>query len=135
MGAPSVAHEQRVAELGTLAALAGFTSMTTMPWRIRPDVVRTCPATAALFLGDAKETERPGNAATYGRLRWYALAAAATSRPGRRITVALAVPGERQTRPFERLLARAMLAGLWPGIPTTTWIGDTAVIAVNAIVP
>jgi hypothetical protein len=118
-----------------LALLAGFTASGEMPWRLRPDLVMTCPATGALFLGDAKETETAGNLATFRRLHWYAVAAAAVSRPGRRVVFALAVPGTRESTSFQDLLDAALAATLRGETATTTEIGDMAVIAVVAAVP
>ena len=93
-----------------------------------------CPSTAALFIGDAKETETPGNVATFGRLRWYASAVTGASDPGRRIVFALAVPCTHDSRSFAARLVVAVSPRLRAGAPTTTRIGDMTVVAVLAIV-
>jgi hypothetical protein len=135
VGAPTDAHEQRVGELETLAILAGYTTPVDMPWRLRPDVLRGSPATGGLFIGDAKETERPSCADTLRRLCWYVTAAVGAPSGGE-ITMVLAVPRRRYDAGFEQLLLQAAAGRLRCSTPAaTTMIGDTAVVAVQAVVP
>lgn len=70
---PSQLHEDRAAAMSTMATLAGFTSpMTGLPDGSIPDVLQLRPTDGALFLGDAKATETPGNRETLDRLGRYA---------------------------------------------------------------
>jgi hypothetical protein len=131
VGAPTAGHEQRAAELDTLAVLAGYTAPLTMPWRLRPDVLRACPATGGLFVGDAKETEAEGCEATFARLRWYVVAASGLLLSDGHVILALAIPRRRAGPRFERLLAHALAARFGNTRPTTTLVGDTAVVAVR----
>lgn len=130
MGAPTSAHESRVAELETLAALAGFVGLVVLPWRLRPDVVRICPGNGALFLGDAKHTETAGCRATRARLRWYGLIALSLH-ARRTITVALAVPAGASIADWQEVLVRAVAADTVCASPKTTSLGDTVVITVR----
>jgi hypothetical protein len=59
--------------LRTLAVLSGFErgpEVLIGGWR--PDVLQLRSQDGALFMGDAKATETPGNSETYERLRHYA---------------------------------------------------------------
>ncbi len=106
MGAPSVAHEQRVDDLATLATLAGFTTDLQLPWRLRPDVARVCAGHRSLFVGDAKATETPGCAATFARSRWYATALQ-TIVLVEYALVALAIDDTEDVRAWQRTLTAA----------------------------
>jgi len=134
VSAPTAAHEQRVGELETLAILAGYTVPIRMPWRLRPDVLRSHPATPGLFIGDAKETEGPSCADTLRRLRWY-VTALVRAPSGSEIIMVVAVPGWRSDAGFEQLLLRAAAGRLCYSTPTTTMIGNTAIVATRAVVP
>lgn len=71
-GGPSLIHEERAETLAAMATLAGYTvAVNALPDRSRPDVLRTRPSDRAIFLGDAKATETPGNQETRARLRRY----------------------------------------------------------------
>lgn len=72
MSAPSQLHEDRVAVLGDLATLAGYTAQASIDGRLRPDLVRLDPRRHALLLADAKATESPADVATRGQLLRYA---------------------------------------------------------------
>jgi len=104
---------------------SGYTAPVNMPWRLRPAVLRGSPATGSLFIGDAKETERPSCADTLLRLRWYVDAPS-----GSEITEVLALPGRRYDAGFEQLLLRAAAGRLRCSTPATTTIGNTAVATV-----
>ena len=71
-------HAWRIEFLITLAQLLGCTNAvgSILPDGTRPDVLRIDPVGEMLFIGDAKDTEKPGCAATQCRLfrylRWIA---------------------------------------------------------------
>src|SRR5206468_314859 len=71
-------HDRRVEFLGTLATLMGCTETFggVFPDGRRPDVLRADSKLTVLFVGDAKNTESPGNLETQARLlrylRWLA---------------------------------------------------------------
>jgi hypothetical protein len=132
MGAPSLGHEDRVAELESLATLAGFTSDARLPWRLRPDVARICPSTGAMFLGDAKQTEDPGCAATLRRLRWYGIAMASMPRQAYPFTVALAVPAGSCGAGWARALVLSVDGRMVCDPPSETLIGGTIIVATRA---
>lgn len=67
---PSLRHEERRAWLDVIARVAGFTTAISVPG-CSPDVLRADPICGAIFLGDAKDTERPTNDETYWRLSTY----------------------------------------------------------------
>ena len=132
MGAPSLAHEQRVDDLSTLATLAGFTACVQLPWRLRPDVARSCPARRALFLGDAKATEVPRCAATFARLRWYATALRTVTPKFDYALVALAVDDGELVRDWERTLVAAFGApNIAGGTTSSASFGDTVVVSLE----
>lgn len=66
-------HEEKVDVLNTVAILAGYSESFggRLPDGARPDVLRFQPETGALFIGDAKETERPFDQAVRARLSRY----------------------------------------------------------------
>ena len=68
-----VVHEERVGFLETLATLMGCCDpfADEFPDGRRPDVLRTDPRLTVLFVGDAKNTESPGNVETQARLLGY----------------------------------------------------------------
>ena len=72
---PSVAHERRRALLDVLGRMAGYGwgPHGGFPDRRQPDVLRYDPRCRSIFVGEAKETESPGCAATRERLRGYLL--------------------------------------------------------------
>lgn len=72
-GGPSQLHEERVELLRTLATLSGFQpgpDVLIGGWR--PDALLLRSQDGALFVGDAKATETPGNNETFERLCHYA---------------------------------------------------------------
>jgi hypothetical protein len=72
-GGPSQLHEARVETLTTLATLSGFEfGPDVLPAGARPDVLLLRARDGAIFVGDAKATETPGNKETYERLMGYA---------------------------------------------------------------
>lgn len=73
MAAPSVQHEARVATLDALARLSGFSEPLPLQRHLLgiPDVARFHPRSRAIFIGDGKATESPGNSATSQRLWRY----------------------------------------------------------------
>src|SRR4051794_28397863 len=75
MGTPTNEHELRVAHLQTLASLGGFTTDITLGLDVVPDVCRIDVVRRRLFVGDAKQTESPGNVDTRRRLVRYIAAA------------------------------------------------------------
>jgi hypothetical protein len=65
-------HDDRAAALDSLAVLMGFTTrLPYLPDGHQPDVLRLSIASRGLFIGDAKDTESPGNSATAARLSRY----------------------------------------------------------------
>lgn len=72
MSRPSEAHEVRVDLLRTVASLAGYPRGLPLGLHVVPDVVRFDSTRRRVFVGDAKETESPGNLLTARRLRAYA---------------------------------------------------------------
>jgi hypothetical protein len=135
VGAPTATHERRAAELDTLAVLAGYTALATMPWRLRPDVLRGCPAAGGLFVGDAKQTETAGCEATFARLRWYVVAASEFLPSDGHVTLALAIPRCRAGQGFERLVAQALAVRFGSTRPRTTLVDDMAVVAARVALP
>ncbi len=117
-------------ELQSLAVLAGFTTDMSLKWRLRPDVVKMCPSTAQLFVGDAKATESSKCAATMRRLRWYSIAIAGMS-VGGATTVALAVPVTSKLG-WERALSLSLGVHLICETPRRTVLGPTAIVATRA---
>lgn len=83
---PSPEHEERREHLDTLAFMAGYTKEIPTPLLkgLRPDVVKQTAERDAVFIGDAKHSERPSNTATIDRLgkyvRWLSGLSAATKR-------------------------------------------------------
>lgn len=77
---PSVIHEDRAEMLDTLAVLAGFLERVGCPFpdRATPDVLRISLARRAMFIGEAKASESPGDTNAQIRLlaylRWTAAA-------------------------------------------------------------
>jgi hypothetical protein len=115
MSAPTEAHERRVADLLTLATLAGFTADLAIEGHLRPDVVRANFSSRRFFLGDAKETESPGCANTRRRLLRYARAARAWTCSGEGVVIALAFKTPAHARGWLHLLAEATrVAGFDP---------------------
>jgi hypothetical protein len=91
-GGPSQLHEARVETLVTLATLSGFESgPDVLPAGSRPDVLLLRAGDRAIFLGDAKATETPGNRETYERLAGYTDFLASWIGIGRPGVLALAV--------------------------------------------
>lgn len=91
-GGPSALHECRAATLVTIAALTGHVlPLDALPDGSIPDALRLRPTDGSLFVGDAKATETPGNAATLGRLDRYARALARWARARGPGVLALAV--------------------------------------------
>lgn len=132
MGAPSLLHETRVADLETLATLALFTAPVYLPWRLRPDVARVSPAGRALFLGDAKATETAGCAATFTRLRWYATGLPSVEPELEYALVALAVDDGPTVREWEHALALAFGAYTVTGARTSiASLDETAVVSLS----
>lgn len=92
MGGPSELHESRVDTLVTLATLIGFgTGPDVLPDGSRPDVQLLRRRDGAIFVGDAKATETPGNTETYERLSHYAAFVGSWLASGRPAVLALAV--------------------------------------------
>src|SRR5579875_789477 len=72
IGRPGPVHEERVRTLEALATLAGFlTELPGLPDGRRPDVVRVCVRHRRLFLGEAKDSEGPGDQEALTRLMRY----------------------------------------------------------------
>lgn len=91
-GGPSALHEYRAATLATIATLTGHVQLVgALPDGSIPDVLRLRTTDGSLFVGDAKATETPGNAATLDRLDRYARALAGWVRGDGSGVLALAV--------------------------------------------
>src|SRR5438128_1365701 len=85
-------HEDRRVLLDAMAALAGFTTdLATMglPDGSRPDVLRADLPGRRLFIGDAKDVETPGNAATHARLARYIACGVRAASGGIEVVVAI----------------------------------------------
>lgn len=91
MSAPGARHEHRRRLLADTATLAGLTVPAVLPRGLEPDVARRHPRSPRLLLGDAKDTETPGCAATARRLRRYGAALVDPVRAGTTARLALAV--------------------------------------------
>lgn len=125
MSAPGQDHEARAALLDACALLTGHTARTRLSLRDVPDVVRTDPARARLFVGDAKDTETPGCAATARRLGSYARSAAAWSSAGWSVRLALCHGHAHHALGWSALLSgAARRAGLVPQAGGTIALGD-----------
>jgi hypothetical protein len=116
MSAPSFLHEERVAQLDTLALLARCRGAASLGPRTLPDVVRVDHETRRLFIGDGKATETPQCSETQRRLRRYAAAAMPWARAGYAVRLAVChTPGPGTwRRQLETLASRAgahVLAG------------------------
>ena len=70
-GGASVSHENRRDELETFARHLGFHLCVCLPPGLIPDVALGHETYNAVFLGDAKHTERPDDRATRARLLRY----------------------------------------------------------------
>lgn len=94
-------HSRRQRILDAMAMLCGFTLETipSLPDGTRPDVLRLHPCHGGAFLGDAKDTETPGNQETQVRLAQYAGWASSIQRSGKPVVVALCVPPRRGACP------------------------------------
>lgn len=92
IGKPTELHERRAATLSTMAMLCGYTTtLTTLPDGSRPDVLQLRATDGALFVGDAKATEKPGNTETYNRLSHYTAFLGGWAQTGESGLMALAV--------------------------------------------
>jgi hypothetical protein len=72
-GSPGQNHEERRAILDTIAVVSGYFGRRydVLPDGIRPDVVRVDPRCGGVFIGEAKDTESPGQEAARSRLARY----------------------------------------------------------------
>ncbi len=70
---PGIEHERRKEMLETIATLSGYDKDFSgrLPDGTQPDVLRVDPLCGSIFLGEAKDTEAPGCAETFGRLSNY----------------------------------------------------------------
>jgi len=86
-------HEQRQAVLDAMAVLCGYTlgALKQFPDGARPDVLRIHPSNGGAFLGDAKDTETPGNLSTQARLTSYFGWAKSIQKTGKPVVFALCV--------------------------------------------
>lgn len=89
MTGPTVIHEDRVATIETMAALAGCTSRGHLDRRTVPDVVRVDYLGRRLLVGDAKASETAGCSETHRRLRQYFVLATSWLVRGYSVRVAL----------------------------------------------
>ncbi len=89
MSAPSTLHENRVAQLDTLAVLAGCRSPARLGSGTLPDVARVDRPVRRLFIGDGKATETAGCSETQRRLRRYVKATDPWRRAGFAVRVAV----------------------------------------------
>ena len=66
-------HDERTALLEAVAVLSGFDlcRIGRLPDGTKPDVLKGFPGSGAVFIGDAKDTERPNNKDTLSRLFNY----------------------------------------------------------------
>jgi hypothetical protein len=90
MSAPGVTHERLRIDLDALAVLSGHREQLHLADWLRPDVARCDLLDLRLFVGDAKDTERPTNPDSVQRLRAYLAAAARATRVGWTATFAIA---------------------------------------------
>jgi hypothetical protein len=92
MTAPSKRHEVRRQALQDMAGMAGLTEPLYLGIGLNPDLARQRPGRRVFLVGDAKETETPGCAATWRRLRAYGVAIGDLVVAGGRGRLVLAVP-------------------------------------------
>lgn len=90
MSAPSATHERLRADLDALAVLSGHRQHLHLADWLRPDVARCDLLGLRLFVGDAKDSERPTNPDSLRRLRTYLATVAQATRLGWTATVAVA---------------------------------------------
>jgi hypothetical protein len=90
LSAPSELHETLRGDLLTAAILAGYPLHLPLEAALIPDIVRTDFLRSAVFIGDAKATETPSNAATGARLTAYARMVAGWCSVGLDLRVAIA---------------------------------------------
>lgn len=136
-GGPSHSHELRRVELDTFARHLGFHLPVPFPDGSRPDVALVHTDRRALFIGDAKHTERPTSRDTHARLSVYSswLGSAPGSGPD---LFALAYPPGAGPGWAEVLVDLVVDAGLTPGRP---WIRrlspqtEVVLVSVSRIVP
>lgn len=111
----SIPHQSRASTLDTVARLAGFCEhVGVLPDGSRPDVLRACALSGNVFMGDAKESERPSDPAVGRRLarymHWFNRNAACRGRGG---IFALCVGSDADMSDWAALLDRlAESAGL-----------------------
>lgn len=115
MSAPSAVHEARRDDLATVFLLAGLTSPAHLQWWFRPDVSLAARGARVLGIGDAKATERPGDAATLRRLVGYVRAARRWYEAGWTVHMSLAVGPECRIQWLGELQRAWMLGALLAG--------------------
>ena len=82
-------HDERAEVLRTVAVLAGYTTPTQLGELLIPDVVLLDLRRRRLLVGDAKDTETPGNQQTGDRLARYAAAARSWAAAGFAVRLAV----------------------------------------------
>lgn len=134
MTAPSVAHEDRVRALETLAVLAGAAIPAEIGGECVPDVARISADGAVLLVADAKATETPGCEATARRLLRYIRAVRPMVEGGVVVRLAVCHGDPRQQKEWQRRLSLlATSAGLATAErpATATFDADTLVTWVD----
>ena len=132
MSAPSAMHEERREDLATIFRLAGMTSPAHLQWWLRPDVSLATPCSRMLGIGDAKATERPGEAATLRRLVGYVRTAKRWHATGWGIHMSLAVGPEDGAAWLAQLRRAWTLGGLRPtGAGTLSIAPDLEVVTLS----
>lgn len=133
MSAPSPAHELRVRELESLATLSGITGAVQLGLLAEPDVVRVDLGRRLLFVGDAKETETPGNRRTRSRLASYVREADLVLAKGGTCVIAIAHPVPSSARRWANLLNGILEGAGLPASSVTSCTIDSTITVTAAV--
>jgi hypothetical protein len=136
MSAPGASHELRRGALDTMAIMAGFTASCRLGEGLQPDVVRADLRRAYLLVGEAKDTETPGTAATAARYTKYAHEARRWLRAGFTVVLAICHGDTWLAADWASFLAaRAAACGGRRGAVRTISVDDSNVITWTIIHP
>jgi hypothetical protein len=132
-------HEDRRVLLDSMAVLAGFTcdlAAVGLPDGSRPDVLRADLSGRRLFIGDAKDVETPGNAATGARLGRYMSWGAGAASCGLEVVVAICHGRPAESwRWVETLVAALRVQGGQLGICDVATLDPSLAIACLTLHP
>lgn len=136
-GGVSRSHELRRVELETFAHHLGFHLPVVFPDGSVPDVALMNSERRALFIGDAKHTERPTSRATHARLSVYFSWLGSACRLGPNL-FALAYPprfGSGWAKVLVDLVVDANLAPRRPWVRRLSLQTEVVLVSVSRIVP